>query len=836
MELEDVRNFHDDSDNEIIIKVETENGDRTDNSEQSEEEECSGQLCRLCANNIKTGIYIFNGIGREQHLADKINTCLPITVKVTDLLPKQLCVPCNDKLNICFEFAEACVNAEKKLNKLMKVQTVEFPGSTLQSSVYSHSNQDNVAEKQVDKFKDVTDTNKLCCPLCCEGNMVLQKGVCNAEEINFFNGSQFSPINEIVEIFGTAGDYTSKQFENVKSVTHTSLNGNNHNLFEEAASRENKCKNEENVDAPCITFMCRFCGEFCPDLVSSITHSKCHSNENGFPCVLCNASFTTEIDVENHFKNHNFEVHKKLEKSRNKNLEQKSMPFKTDEAKLCKCSECGKIFGTEERLSFHTQFHFGARPLVCERCTKEFTSENMLFRHMNLVHGGTETCKQCGASFMSKMKLDMHTCELARQPFRCKICKQQFQDTTSLRSHTASHNLILAKPFQCNHCDASFTRVSKLNTHVEMSHCRPLIPQVCVRCNICRAVFPNMEYAMLHADKHNTSVLLDEIKNLEDIEATMLFCCEYCEMLFTQMDTLLQHSLEHSGDNPYCCVYCNMLFPDHSQMKYHKKYHLENEDQYDELSLFTIPLLFVCEKCVKSFNTWKGLQIHYNILHGGYQRGNMQNLDKKKSKETDIEFHLCEDCGESFKKRADLRRHRLKEHRPQNRFPCEECGKVLLHYSGLIIHRRQHTGERPFMCDVCGKSFPQGPAMYTHRRTHTRDYPYRCEICGQTFNNKGDLNNHRRSKHTKERPFKCNVCSKSFLTSGVYYQHKQLHAGIRKYKCSHCDRSFSRWNALSIHTKSHTGEKPHACHVCGRGFAQKGDMKKHMRTQHGVLK
>jgi len=437
---------------------------------------------------------------------------------------------------------------------------------------------------------------------------------------------------------------------------------------------------------------------------------------------------------------------------------------------------------------------------------------------------------------MSKVKLDTHVCEHVKQPFKCKICRKQFQDTAMLRKHTASHNFILAKPFQCNECDASFTRISKLNMHVEISHCRPLTPQICVKCNVCRAVFPNMEYALLHTQKHATSDLLDDIKSVEEIEATMLFCCEYCEALFVHMEDLLQHSSEHSGLNPYHCTYCNMLFSDHNQMKFHKKYHLEHENQCNELNLFSIPLLFVCEKCEKSFNTWKGLQIHYNILHSGCARGISQTSERKKCRDEEPEFHLCEDCGESFKKRADLRRHQLKEHRPQNRFPCEECGKVLLHYSGLIIHRRQHTGERPFMCDVCGKSFPQGPAMYTHRRTHTRDYPYRCEICGQTFNNKGDLNNHRRSKHTKERPFKCNVCNKSFLTSGVYYQHKQLHAGIRKYKCTHCDRSFSRWNALSIHTKSHTGEKPHACHVCGRGFAQKGDMKKHMRTQHGVMK
>ena len=47
---------------------------------QNEETGERGQLCRLCANNIKVGVYIFNDAGEEQHLAHKINTCLPVTV------------------------------------------------------------------------------------------------------------------------------------------------------------------------------------------------------------------------------------------------------------------------------------------------------------------------------------------------------------------------------------------------------------------------------------------------------------------------------------------------------------------------------------------------------------------------------------------------------------------------------------------------------------------------------------------------------------------------------------------------------------------------------------
>jgi hypothetical protein len=75
--------FLEDTGNDIIIKVETKSSGSMDSSCKREEYECKERLCRLCACRISTGIYIFSGTGREQHLANKINTCLPITVSMT---------------------------------------------------------------------------------------------------------------------------------------------------------------------------------------------------------------------------------------------------------------------------------------------------------------------------------------------------------------------------------------------------------------------------------------------------------------------------------------------------------------------------------------------------------------------------------------------------------------------------------------------------------------------------------------------------------------------------------------------------------------------------------
>jgi hypothetical protein len=72
---------------EVVIKEEGEkplvDSDFESDNEEAEEElvlEHPGQLCRLCASAVSEAVYIFGANGKEQHIAEKINLCLPVTV------------------------------------------------------------------------------------------------------------------------------------------------------------------------------------------------------------------------------------------------------------------------------------------------------------------------------------------------------------------------------------------------------------------------------------------------------------------------------------------------------------------------------------------------------------------------------------------------------------------------------------------------------------------------------------------------------------------------------------------------------------------------------------
>lgn len=72
---------------EVVIKEEGEKRstecDCESSTEEAEEElvlEHPGQLCRLCASAVSEAVYIFGATGKEQCIAEKINSCLPVMV------------------------------------------------------------------------------------------------------------------------------------------------------------------------------------------------------------------------------------------------------------------------------------------------------------------------------------------------------------------------------------------------------------------------------------------------------------------------------------------------------------------------------------------------------------------------------------------------------------------------------------------------------------------------------------------------------------------------------------------------------------------------------------
>ncbi|KAI9016122.1 hypothetical protein DFJ74DRAFT_608998, partial [Hyaloraphidium curvatum] len=85
---------------------------------------------------------------------------------------------------------------------------------------------------------------------------------------------------------------------------------------------------------------------------------------------------------------------------------------------------------------------------------------------------------------------------------------------------------------------------------------------------------------------------------------------------------------------------------------------------------------------------------------------------------------VCQDCGASFKRQANLRLHMKKHTGEVETFTCERCPGTVF---GRIYELKRHNvvthgepGATPsiqkHVCEACGTEFRRGDALKRHRR------------------------------------------------------------------------------------------------------------------------
>ncbi|RZF34129.1 hypothetical protein LSTR_LSTR003539 [Laodelphax striatellus] len=806
----------------------------------------SSVLCRLCANPSPDMLFIFDDIGYKLSILEKINNCLPVVVRNTDPLPKQICRLCYEKLTSFNDMIESSLKAESKLKSLVKdnhFQLDETQNSdaekTGEGEEAANNTEENIEEER--NFSISSEKNEknkhYCCPLCSCGKMVLKSGIYRARtpactkqeatdgEAEAEEGGE--PRSEVEEENEEASS-EQKAFWNGQALPELEMESLYPDCIvgmdldaipEESWESETSFKQEQTVSNNKNDIYCRLCKMEFTNINAVLEHSHTHADDDSFPCGFCDSYFPTRSELEQHFQEHRI-MKKKIvssdvyERGQMFACDLCGAPFKTEakyRAHYCnpagansnnRCFQCNKSFRSADRLKFHKRFHEGAVPGYCEICQKTFPDEVKLYKHTMYLHSQNKG----------------HCCE---------ECGKVFRSVSSLRYHQRSHQgETVMKPFTCEQCGKCFIRKSMLRNHMLATHKNLSQEGTCFTCKICFEAFPSTDHAVAHMDIHHSAECHGESTySFEMHTVTRLYICEYCERCFTNAATLNAHRERHPVDTPYQCKMCDSSFAAHDKLIEHKPMHFDYVDKaaQDYSQDFNIPTVYMCEFCERCFLNFTKLSEHLTVHYG----------DKP---------YQCRFCDEKFRTSEEAGEHRMKHdqsaapvddfdyYRP---YECHYCRKSFAIEDALIKHIRMHTGEKPFICDVCGKGFSQSSGLYTHQKVHSDERPYSCTHCPRTFKIKGDRDVHVR-KHSGDRPYTCDFCGKAFMTQHVYSQHRKIHTGERPYRCDVCGITFRRSHVLTVHKRIHTGEKPNVCDICGKRYRQKGDMLKHRRVQHGV--
>ena len=135
-------------------------------------------------------------------------------------------------------------------------------------------------------------------------------------------------------------------------------------------------------------------------------------------------------------------------------------------------------------------------------------------------------------------------------------------------------------------------------------------------------------------------------------------------------------------------------------------------------------VVYQCERCDQKFKRRFHLVRHVRVKH----------------EDTKAESHKCHDCGKSFTRTEDLKRHKA-VHEIDNGVKCDNCDSTFSEKSSLKRHKKGAFGKNHFarfVCEDCAKFFCTGKALKGHDcdkilLADKSDTPIACKTCYEDF-------------------------------------------------------------------------------------------------------
>ncbi|XP_052757216.1 zinc finger protein 546-like isoform X2 [Galleria mellonella] len=233
------------------------------------------------------------------------------------------------------------------------------------------------------------------------------------------------------------------------------------------------------------------------------------------------------------------------------------------------------------------------------------------------------------------------------------------------------------------------------------------------------------------------------------------------------------------------CNECYIRIPTWNELFEHLRdtHNVELDEAYTRVIPYKLTNDHKCALCDMNFSHFHFLDAHMNAHYNNY---------------------VCADCGDTFITECRLKKHVLIH--SNERFPCQECGKVftLNKYRTKHVNFVHKTGKH-FKCLYCDCKYSTELERHMHvvKEHKEKVKTITCEICGLTFTWRAYYLAHVRKKHSTDKKFKCEYCLRQFVSRHDLKMHIMRHKGQKTVECSHCDKKFVTKAELRSHAKTH---------------------------------
>ena len=202
--------------------------------------------------------------------------------------------------------------------------------------------------------------------------------------------------------------------------------------------------------------------------------------------------------------------------------------------------------------------------------------------------------------------------------------------------------------------------------------------------------------------------------------------CSHCFKICKNKKMMEKHeyNVHLTTEMKHKCDQCNRSYLNRNALHYHKtaKHQLEK---------------YSCEQCDLEFSSKRYLERHQDIKHNE-EIVNYENI--------------CKLCGESFAFDTAMTRH-LKEYHYRTNINLDYC-------------KMEHL---KFLCDQCDETFKRKAHLMRHKETihQKQDHlkTYQCSSCKQFFSRRDNLVRHNLRKHAKDNEknaYQCAQCDEQF--------------------------------------------------------------------------